>query len=332
MIVGISDELFSNDAKFRELYSIILLCTLNERNKILIGSHAVFDSVNFKRFHKMDQDILNLQFVSLSRTVNDPDLKVTAVETNSTFSCEEALLYLLQPVSIILENSLNDRPFIEAIFKHFDDTNILEKHVNQNWITFDNAGGSGGIINIINGKFRSMASWPKKDKKGYLRCYVILDSDKLTSTTALKNDKQKVVEYLTRNNIKHHVLNKREMENYIPEATLLEIDDHYLNEYCKLATIQKDFFDLEKGLVTDRNSKNAKKEILDFYETISDKSWDILKVGIDCEDYNRGNFKSEFSKLFRKNTVNKTSLILRCGGTTYDNELLTIVNEIKSLL
>ena len=76
----------------------------------------------------------------------------------NTFNIEEAIRYFMQPVSILLENSLNDSYFLRAIFWHFDvDENNgkrkLFEFVKNDWVQFVNAGGWTNIQNYITGKF-----------------------------------------------------------------------------------------------------------------------------------------------------------------------------------
>lgn len=78
--------------------------------------------------------------------------------------------------------------------------------------------------------------------------------------------------------------------------------------------------------------KKANEEVEAFYASLNDKSWKILKDGIKTDKYNSENFKNEFGKLFNEPNVTKISLLSRCGGTKYENELQEIVNKVKSLL
>jgi hypothetical protein len=53
--------------------------------------------------------------------------KITSQRGASNFNIEEAIIFLNQPVSIILENNKNDSEFILAIIKHFGNINNYNK-------------------------------------------------------------------------------------------------------------------------------------------------------------------------------------------------------------
>jgi UDP-2,3-diacylglucosamine pyrophosphatase LpxH len=330
MKIAIENEIFHDIGEFRNLYRIIL--NGDQRHVFLIDYPSILKSVNFEKLEPIDQEILSHSYVSNNRTEILPKFTISKVSGSNRFSTDEAILYLDQPLSILLEHGLNDRYFLESLFKNFDEDKDILKHLSKGWIIFDHAGGAGPIKSIINGTFRSMETWPKKDKKVYLRFFVIMDSDKKTNVSPLGTDKENIVKYLTKNEIVHHVLVKREMENYVPESILTTLDNSYLNEYCNLTTIQKDYFDLEKGLIHERGAKKGNNEVEDFYASLNDKSWKILQAGINTDKYSSENFKNEFGKLFNDPTVTKNSLLSRCGGTKYENELQEIVNKVKSLL
>lgn len=255
MKIAIDNEIFHDSGEFRNLYRIIL--NGDQRHVFLIDYPSIVDSVNFEKLEPIDQEILSHSYVSNNRTEILPKFTISKLSEIGRFTTDEAILYLDQPLSILLEHGLNDRYFLESLFKHFDEDKEILRHLSKGWIIFDHAGGAGPIKSIINGTFRAMATWPKKDKKVYLRFFVIMDSDKKTDNSKLGTDKENIVKHLVKNEIEHHVLIKREMENYIPESILQTLDDEYLNEYCKLTDLQKDYFDLEKGLIHDRGAKKS---------------------------------------------------------------------------
>ena len=123
------------------------------------------------------------------------------------------------------------------------------------------------------------------------------------------------------------ILEKREMENYIPETVLKNLNDDYINLYIKLTPIQKDFFDLEKGFNKNRSDKNYDTNIINLYSSVSDSDWKVLRKGITSPPYDK-KFKTEFPKLFMDSNVDLKSLQARCGT----NELKEILDKIEALL
>ncbi|MCK5355365.1 MAG: hypothetical protein KAJ63_09620, partial [Methyloprofundus sp.] len=108
---------------------------------------------------------------------------------------------------------------------------------------------------------------------------------------------------------------------------LQEYDDDYLRLYLSLTDVQKDFFDLEKGLRKNRSDRNLDQNIKNFYANISNSDWKILKNGLKIAPYDK-QFKSEFPKLFEHSEISKGNLQQRCGT----NELQEIITKIRELL
>ncbi len=161
-----------------------------------------------------------------------------------------------------------------------------------------------------------------------MRCFVILDSDRYYFAMPLKPDKKKVEDYLIAHTIPNHILEKREMENYMPDIVLRTFNDDYLNLYLKLTNLQKDYFDLQKGFNKNRSDKDFNINILSLYANISENDWRILKNGIKLSPYDKS-FKSEFPKLFETSPlIDKQSLLSRADSM----ELQEILNKIAALL
>lgn len=332
MKVYIHHEIFSDKKGIKLLPYLINLCTYNNRHQIYVDYEKVCETKGYENIGNTEKEILKLAYISSVNSNFNAQVKVEILSDEESFDCEEAINFLNLPVSIILENSLHDSLFLHCIVEHFDESGLLKKHIDQRWIVFENAGGADGMANIIREKFKSFSSWPKKDKKIYLRCFVLMDSDKLYDKYPISNGKTKTLMFLERNLVIWHVLAKREMENYLPEQILKLERNEYLNEYVKLDNLQKDYFDIEKGFQHDRTDSKMNVQISEFYGDVSKESWKILKQGINTEKFTAKNFKSDFAKLFNHKDISKTMLIERCGGTKYENELNDIIKKIKSLI
>jgi hypothetical protein len=192
-------------------------------------------------------------------------------------------------------------------------------------------GGGSTIPNVIKNekkRFKNNKGRFPKESHVYLRYFVLIDSDKTHPKAPLKEDKNILIKLFEENNIEYHILEKREMENYIPEFILSSFNDNYLNLYIKLSSSeQKDFFDLEKGFNKNRSDRNYDSNILKLYESVSNDDWNMLKNGIKISPYDK-QFKSEFPKLFMDSSVDLNSLQARCGT----NELKEILDKIAALL
>jgi hypothetical protein len=329
MVVEIKEDIFKSN-NFKELNYLIQILTHKQRYALFVEWTLIKDTALYNKLDADDQKEIEENYNRIATEELMPTHFVSFTSADNQFNLEEAIRFFIQPVSIILENSLNDQYFVMAIIKHFDASEEVIKHFNNGWIQFENAGGCTNIPNFIDAKlqsFNNLAAKYSKSKNDYLRCFVIMDSDKCYLGMSLKPDKQKVETYLDEVGVKKHILEKREMENYIPDSILAGFNDVYLNLYLKLTRVQKDYFDLEKGFNKNRSDKNFDANIRALYRSITDTDWKTLKNGIKCPPYDK-QFKSEFPKLFEDKNINKMNLSTRTGS----NELQDILNKITSLL
>lgn len=262
----------------------------------------------------------------------------------NTFNIEEAIRYFMQPVSILLENSLNDSYFLRAIFWHFDvDENNgkrkLFEFVKNDWVQFVNAGGWTNIQNYITGKLKSfehLAAINQKDIHTYLRCFVLMDSDKLTPSDS-STEKDKLKYWLEEKEIIVHILNKRAMENYMPDNVIDELITQFdkrvkqwVNVYKKLTPEQKNYLDYNKGFEKRKSRTEQPIKVQQLYSNLSEIEYQVLNQGLQLRK-----FKDRFPALFEKNpssSIYKGSLLAREGGTEVENEFLEIIKKINDLL
>lgn len=330
MIVEIKEDVFKC-ADFKGLNYLIQILTYKQRYKLFVELTLIKDTEYFDKIDIDDKKEIEVNYDIIIQSGEEPKPSYFVSENNvknNFFNIDEAIRFFSQPVSIILENSLNDQYFLTAIINNFDKKGEVKRHFNNAWIQFENAGGCGNFINFITAKLQSFNNFSKNNKSQYLRCFVLLDSDKKYSEMPLEQGRLNLKFFLDKNNISHHILEKREMENYIPEFILSSFNDNYLNLYIKLSSPeQKDFFDLEKGFNKNRSDRNCDSNILKLYESVSNDDWNVLKNGIKISPYDK-QFKSEFPKLFIDSSVDLKSLQARCGT----NELKEILDKIEALL
>lgn len=258
--------------------------------------------------------------------------------TNAELSIDEAIRFLIQPISIILENSLNDSYFMKEIFTHFDNSGKLLKYLTNGWIQFENAGGCDNICNFLEGKMQSFNNLPK-DNKLDLRCFVLMDSDKLHPGAVLSNAKDKTKTFLETHSISYKIFGKRSVENYLPLAAYQTITNQNFNNWktCfqNLTDTQKDFLNIEVGFSKKDGQGNPKKdrstvntETNQLYANLSQQDYDTLNEGLK----QIGDFKTIFPTYFESSYVSQTTLLAREGGTTDNNEFLAIISKIYELL
>ncbi|WP_368506370.1 hypothetical protein [Bacillus cereus] len=151
--------------------------------------------------------------------------------------------FLGQPLKIILEDVESDRLFVEKCLEL-----LGENQIGEPWVEFVHGGGSA-LAKVA------------KSYNGKCRTFCLLDSDVIsppdTYNTPAKPKTIKNIERICEENgYSLHILNKREMENYLPDRALKKYLEQKNNDfehiYFTLSSQCKDYFDMKKGL-TPRN-------------------------------------------------------------------------------
>lgn len=307
---------------------------VNDRHFWLINDYSnietIKNSVWYKGLRSSYKDAINAYIIA-SSTKKKQNTLIVSTNVNN-FNLEEANLYLKQPLILILENSLNDGHFVTSLLKNFPKSgNLIAKHKSNRWLEYGNGNGSNGIINFIQEKLDYYNDLPKANKFKYLRCFVLIDSDSEYPNMQCSESKKKLLRFLDENEVPYHLLEKREMENYLPDEVIetIEGSEDFISAYLRLELIQKDYFDLEKGF-PDKNFDKFDENIRNLYHNLSTQDISIFRkqrLKID------GGFKSEMPKLFSHARVNQASLKKKVSHQAKDpNELETILSKISSLL
>ena len=337
MIIEIKENTFKGN-NFKGLNYLIQILTYKQRYELFVEWTIVKDTGYYQKLDFDDQREIEDSYNKIIQEGTNPKYFVSEsnVDSNS-FHIEEAIRFFNQPVSVILENSLNDRWFLHAIIKYWDKAGEVQRHLDNGWIQFENACGCTNIKNFIEGKlhsFNNLSCQHKKDNHTYLRCFVLLDSDKEYPHAPTKYEQ--LLAFLNDKNVKSHILEKRCMENYMPNEVFNAIADtaelkKWLGAYHYLSIEQKDFLNIPDGFSsknpdgTPKSTRNAlKREVQDLYSDVSQSNYETLDRG-----FKMANFKTTFPVYFEHHQVHKSTLQSRCGNT---NELQGILNKIADLL
>lgn len=378
MWIEIKKDIFEN-ADFKGLNFILQLLTWYPTNSIprynlFVDWEKINHLDNYNQLSELDKKVIETEFNdAITNDVFDGRYIITnnnKSQSHNRLNIEEAIMFLNQPVNIVLENSLNDSYFLNAIFYYFDkkldgDKQRLVEFVKNNWVQFVNAGGWTNINNYIKGQLKSydyLSAINQKENYSYLRCFVMMDSDKEYPSQVMQ-DKENLKDELEKQNIKVHILKKRAMENYMPDEVMQDIPNlrtsfrrfrAWVEVYSSLSSEQKDFLNYKNGFskkkIEQRVEKvvNRKKqtiiqmnhvnkerveqdiEIQNLYphSNLSHSDYEILDDGLQLPS-----FKDYFPSLFENNPlVHKTSLLAREGGTETNNEFLEIIEKINELI
>lgn len=271
------------------------------------------------------------------------------------FSKREAIRFLMQPVSVLVENSKNDAYFLRAVFRLYDSTDdtqspaSLSRHCNEGWLQFENAGGNSNVANFIDSRIQMF-----KGKSKFLRCFVLLDCDRrFPEETIAKNES--IIRKLDNYDIPYHILEKRCMENYLPLEALPQDNKRqrqWLTAFKTLTPEQRDHFYIDTGFSKDvpamlkekakaekKKSKDKRKDkksflrkylakgIRTFYKDVSEGNFIHLEQGFPMPD-----IKTGFPLLFDKPVVTKERLDNITAHQTNPNELNDIVTKIRNIL
>jgi hypothetical protein len=335
---------------------------------------------NYKKLSEFDKALIISQLTDAVTSGKKPRYTICdkSDRNKSELNVLEAIRFLLSPVSLIIENSLNDSYFLKAIFNYFDPKKEDKKSkliyfLENGWLQFVNAGGWTNIKNYVHGQLNPLEDFTQihgRNKAGahhYLRCFVLMDSDKRYHTQPIQ-DKADLKDWLETKSIQVHILHKRAMENYMPDEIIQELpyfypkysDKSQLKKWVRvygtaLTPNQKDYLDYKSGfpkkeIEIERGGKKEKQmvhkerkeqdpEIQALYAMLDEHQYMSLDIGL--KDFPK--FKDRFPQLFEKppadkdmdkfaHYVNRKTLLQRAGGTTEKNEFLEIIEKIYDLL
>jgi hypothetical protein len=328
MWVELKSNLFSEEANPEGLVLLLNLLIYKRQHEVFVELTEVRETLVYQSLLSSQKKILEELYTRLINDSAKINKVVSIVEEQDVFNVDEAILYFKQPVLIVLENIFYDAFFLDAIFKNYKKkSKKIKRHFEHRWLKYENAGGAGNIIHLINSYLKSFNSLPKSNKEEYIRIIVIRDSDKKHSDDTYKNDDvEKLVKTLNTSAIPYHILEKREMENYLPDEVLKNIGTDYIDSYLKLSGVQKDYFDFEKGF-EDKGYQDSKitAKTNGLYNDVAEKEWKVLRLGMNDS-------KTILPRLFEKPEVTREALEKRVEHQNQSKELEEIINKINKLL
>ena len=333
MWVKIENDVFDGNYNIDVLRKLIQDLSYKHKHNIFIDIPTIRNEEVFDNFSEtINKNIYNYyeKFINDSPNIN---YFVSNIENGENyFNPNDAIDFFNLPLLIILENNDNDAFFLDAIIREFKKSSKKIRNFRDNlWIKYINSGGSGNVEHSINAEIRNVGGNLK-----FLKCFVLLDSD-LEFPQVVNLKRERLINYLNGLNVKYHILEKREVENYLPIDlfNLINPSDVFVRTYCDLLTpIQRDFIDIEKGFNKSiENIESENEEIYHFFINENESIKD-LKIKLSNLRYglNRifGDFKNEYTKLFENAT--QEGLIERTKEQENPDELKLILEKITKLL
>jgi hypothetical protein len=142
---------------------------------------------------------------------------------------------------VVLENEHNDLDFILTAISAVKQGTKLSKYFKSLWAV-RGSGGCGDMPKLMDKLY---------DESGQLnRVLAVHDSDKYHSTFKLQKAQLNIIEKAKEKSLQCITLEKREIENYIPNKVLDEIFDSRYPKLCsfkKFDCVQRSFFDMKSG-------------------------------------------------------------------------------------
>lgn len=282
MVFKIENNLFLNSKKYTDIDKLINFI-VDRRYDICLDDDIILESEWAENLRKKNAEIIDESFTRSIQNSLKPDIIITENIndiSNNYIKIEDALIILNQKVEIYVENSYYDSQFIKCLFKLFKrKSKKAQLHLDNRWIEFKNCGGKNDVINQIN---HNLETFDKCNLPNnfYMKAIVILDSDKISKDDYDEN-KLKTIStidnFCKENKILIHILEKREMENYIPLKILenysTNLDIKELERIRSLSPTERDYYDFEKLSSSDFKTK---KKIPEMFSNDKEITQDLL--------------------------------------------------------
>lgn len=315
-------DIFSESNKIDLRKLIDSLCYKYKYN-FFVDINQIEDVDFFDNFYPENVEVI-WEYYNNYSTVNPKEVIVVSNEKGD-FNLSDAIIYVDEKFEIILENDKYDGYFVDCLRNEFKKkSSKITRFKENNWLQYQNGNGATGIINTLEQKINHLGNIK------LLKCIVLVDSD--LEFPSIDNHKRKnLVEFCEKNKIPIHVLEKREIENYLPLDIFENINpvNLFVRTFInKLSDEQRDYVDIQNGL--GRNRKNwgeNKQDVLQLFSNLSDIEFINIGKGIDSEFKD---FKKDFPLLFGK--VSQQGLLKRTQNQNNPNELQDILDKITKLL
>lgn len=251
------------------------------------------------------------------------------------FSLEESCKYINSPAIIMVENKVNDGCFIRAIERIFDADMNFDELETSSMVMIDNAGGSGDRQQMED-EVRRLNNATK-----FLRCVIVVDSDKrFPSDDRKKHLHDENRQYYQGIGVGYHVLEKRAMENYMPDEVFqerrIELGKLWVDAYLSLLPEQKDYLDISQGFMKDLPAGGMPRKE-DLPEGMRNHYTNVLATNFQRLSHppqiQGGNMKNNFPKLYNESPmVRYDTMMNRTKHQSDPDELLHVAHMIRQIL
>lgn len=233
---------------------------------------------------------------------------------------KEAKCCLGAPTYVVVENADSDGAFLEAMIYAWQREDSRRKKLldaqTDGWWKIESRGGTGEITKCI--------AQIRAETVGPLRVFVLCDSDRLYPGY-LKKAIWTIENYCQHQKVHYAILQKREIENYLPLNLLQQVPRKYKKVYqafLKLTQEQKDFYDMKFGFKKQGNFTIIPPEQQKLFAKLPPRILADL----------RGGFGEKIGQYFQTKREHITAAAIKEICASNPQEIDNILDQIESLL
>ncbi|MEZ9072198.1 hypothetical protein BCU98_14520 [Vibrio splendidus] len=268
MQVEISKDVIKNPSLLEEVYDQLL--AFKKKHKIGYQSYLLIEndpvlSPDFKEAFRALFTITD-SLITFKKTIT---VVARKPKDNNEVSVRDLNNILSQKAFIVVENEIYDKNFINILLGSSNRGPNLNKLENILW-GIRGPGGCGGIPNLI--KKCSVEQF------GVNRILVVYDSDKFHPDYSVPKPQSNIEAQALTSGADYVMLQKREIENYIPISVLRKIfgsEESKVKAFSSWSKIQRDFFDLKSGFHSDCRSND--KRYSNLYRNLTSSDVNLFK-------------------------------------------------------
>lgn len=226
-----------------------------------------------------------------------------------------------EPLVVLLENTESDGAFVDAVLGVLGSSTLASLlQIEPAPVKYDSPGGSGEIMKRLERALDDPA-W-----EGVPRRFIVLtDSDARAPGLCSKKARQ-IAEHCRKRGVSCHVLEKRAIENYLPQQVLDEWSAAPARTSCRpwveaisrLSSEQRDHFPMKRGLESDPHDEIHQS----LYGTLAPADRRVLA---------RGMRKQTLPELFKSHRASLTPVALRARAGAR-NDGLTELDDLVALI
>ncbi|WP_188051427.1 hypothetical protein [Flavobacterium sp. GP15] len=333
MIVNINSDVFGTESNFQKLNHMFAF--FEDEKHILFLNEDISETKWANSTSKTTREFCEVEFKnSIYSSARKINLKIDTENdlAKDIYSVYDAYILLQNNSIIFVENATSDGLFLSCIFNNFTECDDIKKGLKKRWITLHGVGGKNEFIKEINNELRKFRHETLPSEK-YLRAIVIIDSDKKYPSEILSDTHASIIDYCDEKNIKHHVLEKREIENYLPVGVFASFPHNHqiVNSYLNLTNVQQSFYDFEKGFDGNKLS-TLDINIQNLYTDLSVVDEQQLRVGFNKSFKNGFSSKKVLPQLFKHPSISRENLLENCEMQDDPEEIIEIIKKLEHLL